>query len=68
MSEQETSNKVGNTENKEPPEKKTFVERIFHDDLEGEYDDEGFAMEMMAAVMKAAFHARDNGPVYCMID
>ena len=22
--------------------KKTFVERIFHDDLEGEYDDEGF--------------------------
>ena len=33
-----------------------------------EYDDEGFAMEMMAAVMKAAFHARDNGPVYCMID
>ena len=27
-------------ENKEG--KKTFVERIFHDDLEGEYDDEGF--------------------------
>ena len=42
MSEQETSNKVGNTENKEPPEKKTFVERIFHDDIEGEYDDQGF--------------------------
>ena len=30
---------------KKPEEKKgkkTFVERIFHDDLEGEYDDEGF--------------------------
>ena len=42
MSEQEMSNKVGNTENKETPEKKTFVERIFHDDIEGEYDDQGF--------------------------
>ena len=28
---------------KEPKkEKKTFVERLFHEDLEGEYDDEGF--------------------------
>jgi hypothetical protein len=33
------------TQEKKPEEKKgkkTFVERIFHDDLEGEYDDEGF--------------------------
>ena len=33
-------------ENKQEKEvkkgKKTFVERIFHDDIEGEYDDEGF--------------------------
>ena len=31
-----------NQENEIKNEKKTFVERIFHDDLEGEYDDEGF--------------------------
>ena len=33
--------KEGN-ENKEGKGKTTFIERIFHDDLEGEYDDEGF--------------------------
>ena len=29
-------------EDQKKPTKKTFVERIFQDDLEGEYDDEGF--------------------------
>ena len=34
---------------KEPKkEKKTFVERLFHEDLEGEYDDEGFFLPQMA--------------------
>ena len=36
-------NKQENEEKKEVKKgKKTFVERIFHDDIEGEYDDEGF--------------------------
>ena len=42
MSEQDSNNKMENTENKEDSKKKTFVERIFHDDIEGEYDDQGF--------------------------
>ena len=42
MSEQDSNNKMDNTENKEDSKKKTFVERIFHDDIEGEYDDQGF--------------------------
>ena len=42
MSEQESNKKVENEENPDAPSKKTFVERIFHDDIEGEYDDQGF--------------------------
>ena len=32
-----------------------------------EYGEAAYEMEMLHAIMKAAFHARDNGPVYCMI-
>lgn len=32
-----------------------------------EYGDDGYELEMLHAIMNAAFHARDNGPVYCMI-
>ena len=42
MSEQDSNNKMENADNKEASNKKTFVERIFHDDIEGEYDDQGF--------------------------
>ena len=42
MSEQDSNNKMENTENEEASKKKIFVERIFHDDIEGEYDDQGF--------------------------
>ena len=42
MSEQDSNNKMENSDNKEASNKKTFVERIFHDDIEGEYDDQGF--------------------------
>ena len=42
MSEQDSNNKMENTENQEASKKKIFVERIFHDDIEGEYDDQGF--------------------------
>ena len=42
MSEQDSNNKIENADNKEASNKKTFVERIFHDDIEGEYDDQGF--------------------------
>ena len=42
MSEQDSNNKMENADNKEATNKKTFVERIFHDDIEGEYDDQGF--------------------------
>ena len=42
MSEQESNKKMENEENPDVSSKKTFVERIFHDDIEGEYDDQGF--------------------------
>ena len=42
MSEQDSNNKMENADNKEASNKKTFVEKIFHDDIEGEYDDQGF--------------------------
>ena len=42
MSEQDSNNKMENADNKEASNKKTFVERIFHDNIEGEYDDQGF--------------------------
>ena len=42
MSEQDSNNKMENADNKDASNKKTFVERIFHDDIEGEYDDQGF--------------------------
>ena len=42
MSEQESNKKMENEENPDASSKKTFVERIFHDDIEGEYDDQGF--------------------------
>ena len=42
MSEQDSNNKMENADNKEASNKKTFVERIFHDDIEGEYDHQGF--------------------------
>ena len=42
MSEQDSNNKMENADNKEASNKKTFVERIFHDEIEGEYDDQGF--------------------------
>ena len=40
MSEPEQSSKQDNKE--KVFSKKTFIERVFHDDIEGEYDDQGF--------------------------
>ncbi len=36
-------------------------------DFIDEYGDAGYEIEMLHAIMKAAFYARDNGPIYCMI-